>query len=100
MNCPNCKRKHSAIIVYGHCVDENENEYPFDARIYESGSSLPAWGEDRNGVDYWPTRFCYKCRSKFNYVPEEEAMHFSYEDALKKSYEENPICVNLEWCPL
>ena len=83
MNCPNCGFKHPAVIVYGHCVDENENEYPFNYRIYESGSSLPSWGVDSEyGYDEWPTRFCWKCRARFFYVPENLAMGVTYDEGL------------------
>lgn len=73
-----CGFKYPAVIVYGHCVDEKGNEYPYDARVYEAGSSLPAWGIEG---ELWPTRFCNKCLNRFAYKPEAEAMSISYEEA-------------------
>jgi hypothetical protein len=85
MKCPNCKDKYPAIIVYGYCVDENDNEYPFNLRVYEAGCSLPAWGvKDQWSTDYvWPTRFCYKCREKFKYTAESYAFNMTYLEALE-----------------
>jgi len=88
MLCPKCGYKYTAVIVYGYIVDENDNEYPYDPRIYEAGDSLPAWGVDGkyNGYFYenqkWPTRFCRKCRHRFAYEPENIAMGLEYEDAI------------------
>lgn len=86
MNCPKCGTKYAAIMVYGYCEDENGNEYPFDPRVYETGGSLPALlakGEWPNTK--WPTRFCYKCRTNFDYQPEKIAFGFSYEDAIMEA---------------
>jgi hypothetical protein len=94
MICPKCGYKYPAVIVYGYCVDENENEYPFDARVFETGGSLPAWGIDGefNGYFYvkekWPTRFCYECRHRFYYVEENEAMGLEYEEAINIANQE------------
>lgn len=85
MNCPSCMNKNTSIIVYGHCVDEHGFEYPYDPRVYEAGSSLPAWG---NFNDEWPIRYCRKCDERFDFKPEEEAFCISYKDALRMSYEE------------
>lgn len=85
MKCPICKNKNTAVVVYGHCLDKDGNEYPYDPRIYESGSSLPAWG---NLNDEWPTRFCYKCRERFDFESEAVAFCLTYEDALRRHYEE------------
>ena len=93
MSCPNCENKRVAVIVYGYCEDENGNEYPFDPRVYETGGSLPAWGieEEYNGCYHggkWPTRFCYECRARFSYAPEDNALHTSYEEAIRLANEE------------
>lgn len=94
MRCPKCGYKYSAVVIYGHCVDENENEYPFDRRVYETGSSLPAWGieEEYNGHYYhggkWPTRFCYECRTRFAYETEKVAMEMSREYAVNLANKE------------
>lgn len=89
MSCPNCGNKQPAVIVYGYCEDENGNEYPFDPRVYESGGSLPNWGEDRGKFhDYWPTRFCYECRARFAYVSEDSAFQMEYEEALRIAEEQ------------
>lgn len=92
MDCPNCKNRNTAIIVYGHCEDENGNDYAFNPFIYEAGSSLPAWGKDgevdeKTGLVYdqnWPTRYCYKCHEQFDYKPEVEAFCVTYNEALRR----------------
>jgi len=94
MLCPNCGNKFTAVIVYGYCEDEKGNEYPFDARVYETGGSLPAWGinEKYNGYYMtdgdWPTRYCYECHTRFSYQPEKIAMNVDREDAIRIANEE------------
>jgi len=95
MDCPNCRNGNTSIIVYGHCVDEHGFEYPYDPRIYEAGSSLPAWGMDGEvdkgtGIVYnenWPIRYCRKCDERFDFKHEQEAFCISYQDAIRMSYE-------------
>lgn len=94
MRCPKCGYKYSAVIIYGHCEDENGNEYPYDKRVYETGGSLPNWGveQEYNGYYYhggkWPTRFCYECRTRFAYEPENIAMGVDREDAVNIANQE------------